>query len=153
VAPGHSFGTFIDTTTQTNPAPNIARTFSFNTTLVAQGVSIVDGTKITVDTVGVYNVQFSAEIIKTDAGLDTVDIWFSRNGSDEPSSNGRISVSDRNSSTVASWNIFVELSAGDYIEIKWSSADVDVSFPTITGLSNPTRPDIPSLILTVFQVA
>ena len=152
-APPLAHGTFLDTTTQSNPVPNVARSFAFDTTLLSRGVRIEDDTKITVDTGGVYNVQFSAEIIKTDAGVDTVDIWFARNGIGVPMSNGRITVSDRNSSTVASWNLLIELSAEDFLEIRWSSADPDISFPTITGLTDPIRPDIPSLILTVIQVA
>ena len=145
--------TFLDTTTQSNPTPNVARAITFNTTVFADHIRIVDGSKITVDTAGVFNVQFSAEVIKADAGVDTVDIWFVRNGTPEPSSNTRITLSDRNSSTVAAWNLLFDLNAGDYIELFWSSSDTAISFPTITGLTDPIRPDIPSLILTVIQVA
>ena len=126
---------------------------TFDTTVFADRIRVVDGSRITVDTPGVFNVQFSAEVIKTDAGVDTIAIWFGRNGAPEPSSNTRITLSDRNSSTVAAWNLLVELNAGDYIELFWSSADTAISFPTITGLTDPVRPDIPSLILTVIQVA
>ena len=126
---------------------------TFDTTVFADRIRVVDGSRITVDIPGVFNVQFSAEVIKTDAGVDTIDIWFGRNGASEPSSNTRITLSDRNSSTVAAWNLLVELNAGDYIELYCSSADTAISFPTITGLTDPVRPDIPSLILTVIQVA
>lgn len=152
-APTLAYGAFIDTTDQANPVPNVARAVRFNTTVFSQGVRIVGGTKITVDAAGVYNLQFSAEVFKTDAGLDTVDIWFARNGVYEPMSNTRITVSDRNSASVASWDIMLSLGAGEYAELYWASADTGVFFPTVTGLTNPDRPGIPSLILTVQQVA
>jgi len=152
-APTLAYGAFIDTTDQTNPVPNVAQAMRFNTTVFAQGVRIVDGTKITVDTAGIYNLQFSAEVFKTDAGLDTVDIWFAVNGAYEPLSNTRITMTDRNSATAAAWDIMLSLGAGEYAEIFWASADTAVLFPTITALTNPDRPGIPSLILTVQQVA
>lgn len=148
-----AYGSFIDTTDQTNPVANLARAIRFNTTIDAQGVRMVDGSKITVDAAGVYNLQFSAEVFKTTAGLDTVDIWFAVNGVYEPLSNGRITVSDRNSASVASWDIMLPLGAQDYVELYWSSPDTTLLFPTVTGLTNPDRPGIPSVILTVQQVA
>ncbi len=151
-APVLAYGSFIDTTTQTNPTPNVARPIRFNTTLESKGVSIVDDTRVTIEQAGQYNIQFSTQIIKSDGGLDTVDIWFSVNGVDVPLSNTRVTLSDRNNVTPASWDIILELGAGDYVELYWSSADTAISFPTITGITNPVRPDIPSLILTVQQV-
>ena len=148
-----AFGAFIDTTDQTNPVANVARPIRFNTAVFSQGVTVVDGTKITVAAAGVYNLQFSAEVFKTDTGVDTVDIWFARNGVYEPMSNTRITLSDRNSANVAAWDIMLQLGAGEYAEIYWSSPDTGILFPTVTALTNPDRPSIPSLILTVQQVA
>jgi len=67
--------------------------------------------------------------------------------------NGRITVSDRNSASVASWDVMVSLGVGEYVELYWSSPDTTLLFPTVTGLTGPVRPGIPSLILTVQQVA
>jgi hypothetical protein len=147
-----AYGAFIDTTDQTNPTPNIARPIRFDTTVFASGVTIVDGTRIAVDSAGICDIQFSAQIIKAAAGVDTVDIWFSRNGVFEPFSTTRITMDERNNANVAAWNTFLELGAGEYAELYWSSPDTPLSFPTITAVTGPDRPAIPSLILTVEQV-
>jgi hypothetical protein len=44
----------------------------FKTTAESFGVTIVDDTKITVSNSAVYNIQFSAQLTKTDAGTDFV---------------------------------------------------------------------------------
>jgi hypothetical protein len=147
-----AYGAFIDTTDQTNPTPNIAQPIRFDTTVFASGVTMVDGTRITVDSAGIYDIQLSAQIIKIDAGTDTVDIWFSRNGVFEPFSTTRITIDERNSANVATWNTFLELGTGEYAEFYWSSPDTTLSFPTITAVTGPDRPAIPSLTLTVEQV-
>ena len=54
---------------------------------------------------------------------------------------------------MAAWNFLVETtSANEYFEIYWSSADVDMRLYSQGAASNPTRPAIPSVILTVQQV-
>lgn len=146
------FGAFIDTTTQSNPVANVARPITFDTTLDADGVSISAGSKIVVDTTGLYNVQFSAEVTKSDSGIDYVDIWFVLNGDAIPWSNTRLTLSDKNDSVVAAWNYILTMSPTDELQLFWASADTSISIPSITGLTNPVRPDIPSLILTVYRM-
>lgn len=146
------YGAFIDTTTQSNTVVNTARPITFNTTLDSDGVSISEGSKIVVDADGLYNVQFSAEITKTDSGIDYVDIWFVLNGDAIPWSNTRLTLSDKNDSVVAAWNYILTMSPTDELQLFWSSPDPSISIPSITGLTNPVRPDIPSLILTVYRM-
>ena len=56
------FGSFFDTTTQTGGS---IRPFELNSTDVSNGVSIVDGSHITMTTLGIYNIAFSAQLQKT----------------------------------------------------------------------------------------
>jgi hypothetical protein len=49
-------------------------------------------------------------------------------------------------------NIFEKMAAGDYIQLVWSSSDTAVSLQHVDALTSPTRPDIPSVIMTVNQV-
>jgi len=53
---------------------------------------------------------------------------------------------------VAAWNWIVEGLANDYFQIMWSSPDTDMRIYAEGPQSNPTRPGIPSVILTVSQV-
>jgi hypothetical protein len=54
---------------------------------------------------------------------------------------------------VAAWNLFVNAAAGDYYELCWYSADSNVYIDASAAASNPARPAIPSVILTVNQIA
>ena len=149
-----SYGSFYDTTTQTNPIANVARVMSLNTTSSADGVSVVGFTKGTLTTTGVYNLQFSAQVQKSDTGTDTIDIWLSKNGQNVPHSNSQLVLTQSgiDSRTIAAWNFMFDAVAGDYIELMWSSADTNISILSILGQSNPQRPATPSLIVTVNQI-
>jgi|694.fasta_scaffold52060_6 hypothetical protein len=146
------YGSFYDTTTQTNSGATIANVMRFNTFDFANGVSIVDGSKITIANAGKYNIQFSAQFDKTDSGKDDVEVWLSVNNSDLSDSSTILSLDGNNAKVVASWNFFVNASANDYFELKWHSNDTDLRILSRPSGSNPTRPAIPSIILTVNKI-
>lgn len=145
-------GSFYDTTTQTNPVANTARAMTFNTSEIADGVQIVSGSRIRLLHTGNYNIQFSAQFDKTDSGDDSVDIWLRKNGVDVTMSNTRLVVQGNDAKHVAAWNWVVSAAANDYYEIMWSSADDEIRIYAEGAQTNPTRPGIPSIILTVSQV-
>ena len=61
-----------------------------NTDPSSNGVSIVSNSRITVANQGVYNIQFSVQVAKTDTGTDFINIWFSKNGTAVADSNSQI---------------------------------------------------------------
>ena len=125
---------------------------TFDSADFSNGVSIQNGSEITIDNAGVYNIQFSAQIDKTDSGPDEIYIWLSKNGSNVLSSNTKLEVNGNNAELVAAWNWLVQANDGDYYEIYWSSTDLAMRLLASAGQSGPTRPAIPSIILTVSQV-
>lgn len=145
-------GSFYDTTIQTNPVANVPNAMTFNTTSISEGVSIVSNSQITIANTGRYNIQFSAQIDKTDSGTDYIDIWLRKNGTDVAWSNTRVEADKNDAKVVAAWNWVEEVNAGDHYQIMWSSADTDLRLFAQTGLNSPVRPSIPSVILTVTQV-
>jgi hypothetical protein len=145
-------GSFYDTTTQTNPIASTAMAMKFNSTAIADGVQIANTTQIKVLHAGNWNIQFSAQLDKTDSGDDSVDIWLRKNGTDVDWSNTRIDVQGNNAKHVASWNWVVDANTNDYYEIMWSSLDTNMRIYAEGSLTGPTRPGIPSIILTVCQV-
>lgn len=151
--PGASnYGVFYDLTTQTNPVANAVNTVRMGTTQESDGVSIVSGSRITVADTGVYNIQFSIQVHKTDSGADTVDLWLALNGVDVPYTNTRLTLDGNSAKAVAAWNFMTAIPAGGYAELRWCSPDVDVALHAGNGLTNPVRPGIPSVIVTVQQV-
>ena len=144
---GNDCGVFYSTQTQTNLLP--ANAMTVDVTQISSNVSIVSGSRITFANSGNrYNIQFSAQLDKTDSGQDTAEIWLSKNGVDEPWTNTMIDVNNNNGKAVPAWNFVVEPSAGDYYELMWYSSDVDLR---IYAQAATTRPAIPSLIITVTQ--
>jgi hypothetical protein len=147
------YGAFCSTGSQTNPVANISRSMQLETTELSNGVSIVSGSRITVANTGVYNLQFSAQLEKTDNGVDIVYIWFKKNGINVPRSNTSLDVSKQAGGSgrlVAAWNYVDTFNAGDYIEIIWQSADTNMQLAYDAAAGN--YPSIPSVIATLTQV-
>ena len=148
------YGAFCSTGSQTNPSPNVSRSMQLETTEHSVGVSIVSGSRITVANAGTYNLQFSAQLEKIDNGVDTVYIWFKKNGANVPRSNTSIDVLKQAGGSgrfVAAWNYVDTFNAGDYIEIIWQSADTDMQLAYDVAAGN--YPAIPSVIATLTQVS
>jgi len=152
-------GSFYDTTTQVLIAANSAQPMTLNQAtdgtggVIARGVSVAAPGRITVAEAGVYNIQFSAQLDKTDAGTDLVDIWLAINGQNNPVpwTNTSVAVSTTLKS-VAAWNFVIELQTNDFVQIMWSSPDANMRLFSQPAATNPTRPGIPSVIVTVIQV-
>jgi hypothetical protein len=120
--------------------------------VIANGVSIVSGSRVTVATSGTYNIQFSAQLAKTDAGNDTMDIWLRIDGSDADWTNTEVTIT-ASQRAVAAWNFMIDLNAGQYVELMYSSADINTQILAAAPQTGPVRPGIPSVILTVQRVS
>ena len=147
------YGDFCSTVTQTNAGATAANVITYNTTNLSSGVSVVSSSRITMATAGTYNIQFSAQLQKTTGGDDAIDIWLSKNGSNVANTNTRIILTANPAYEVASWNFLVQANAGDYFELYWSSADTTMELHAAAAGTDPTRPAIPSVILTATQVS
>ena len=144
------YGNFYSTAIQTNLVS--ANSFTFNSPADGVGVTIVDNSKITVANAGTYNLQFSAQIEKSDSGDDEIEIWLSKQGSDISWSNTRILMSGNKAKYVAAWNFVITMAANEYLELKWYSADSAVRIYAEVAPTSPSRPAIPSIIATLTQV-
>jgi hypothetical protein len=102
---------------------------------------------------GVYNIQFSSQMDKSDAGVDYVNFWLRKNGADLPESTGVISLQGNAPAyMMAAWNYLVQLVAGDVIELYWASADVNMEIIHEPAQTIPfAHPAIQSTILTITQ--
>jgi hypothetical protein len=140
-----AYGIFYDTSIQTNDTTYNKMTF--NSTGGSNLVNISNGSEINISIKGTYNIQFSAQVDKTDSGSDDIEIWLSKNGNTEPWSNTRLTLPGNNNKLVAAWNWMVNANPGDYYEIIWQSDDVDIRL--FAEASPPAQVEIPSVILTV----
>lgn len=131
-----------------------------NTTDESSGVAIENDddarpTRIRVTSAGVFNVAFSMQLQKSDSGVDAVSIWLEKNGTAVPWSSTDIYLQDADlrSRTVAAWNFFVRLQAGEYVRlIIVATNNLRTSILAVPSPTIPGQPAIPSTILTVNQV-
>ena len=106
---------------------------------------------------GNYNLQFSAQLLNFTTSDDNVTIWLKQNGTDVTASAGIVQVPPKHGSapgaTIASWNYVTPVTAGDYLELYWSSDSGNTVLATYPPGSSPVHPASPSLIMSVAFVS
>lgn len=149
-----NYGMFQHNATLTNGGATTANLFLLDTTDFAKGISVVDGSKITVATGGVYNLQFSAQLSRPlgVAGFSTVEIWMGKNGANLAETTGQANVPQSGGKAIVCWNYLLQANSGDYFQIYWHSTDTAVEILYSDAGTNPTRPVTPAIIVTVTQV-
>ena len=151
-------GAFQDSTNQVAANTTTAYAVTFNTTDFSNGVTVASNSRITVADAGIWNLQFSIQFTNTTNASQDVDVWFRVNGTNVANSNSRFGFAPRKGvgdpyHTIAALNYFVSLNATDYVEIMWRPTDVGVSIEQYAAGTSPTRPAVPSAIVTMSFVS
>ncbi len=152
------YGAFQDSTDQVAANTTTAYAVTFNTTDFSNGVTLASGSRLTVVDAGIWNCQFSIQFKNTTNDTQDVDVWFRLNGTDIANSNSRFNLSPRKSSgdpshLIAAMNFFASMDSTDYLEIMWRPSDVGVSIEHYGTSTSPTRPAVPSAIVTMSFVS
>jgi hypothetical protein len=152
------YGAFQDTTDQTAASTTTAYAIALNTTDYSNGIYVSNTSRINVRNYGIYNIQFSLQYKNTTNDGQDVDIWFKKNGTNVAGSNSRFHMPARKSTSdpshlIAAMNYFLEMNAGDYVEVMWRTTDTGVSLEQYPTSSSPDRPSIPSAIITASYIA
>lgn len=150
------YGAFSSNEDQTTTA-NTATLMTLNTTDFSNDVSI-SSSKITVVNPGIYNLQFSVQLENADNAPQDTFIWLKQNGVDIVGSTGKVGMPARKSPgdpfhNIFGWNYFVSMAASDYIEIYWSTTDVDVTIQFYPASGSPTKPATQSVVATLSFVS
>ena len=147
------YGSFFSTQTQT-PTINTITAITYNNTDTSStsGISIVDTSKIKVDTDGVYNLQFSAQLNRLSGGVSRqVVIWLRKNGTDVPSTATHVTMQANADFLVASWNFYLQLNANEYAQLMmWQNDAIELIYE-VANTSVP-YPIVPSVILTIEKI-
>jgi hypothetical protein len=151
-------GAFQDSTDQVAANTTTAYAVTFDTTDFNNGVTLSNSSRLNVSQSGIYNVQFSIQFTNTTNSSQDVDVWFRKNGTNIDKSNSRFGFAPRKGAgdpfhTIAAINYFVSLNANDYVEIMWRTTDVGVSIEQYPAGTSPTRPAVPSAIVTLSFVS
>ena len=151
------YGAFSDFTSQTTTA-NTATLMALSVTDFSNDVTLATSSKITVANAGIYNLQFSAQLQSLDNAPQDVYIWLKQNGTDITGSTGRVGLPARKNPgdpfhDIKGWNYFLSMNANDYVQIYWSTTDVDVTIQTYAASGSPTKPSTASVVATMSFVS
>ena len=118
-----------------------------------------DGTDgISVDYSGIYNYQFSVQLRNSDTQIHSAWIWLRKNNVDIVGTGSKFDVPNKHGGidgyTIAACNFYVQLEAGDTIEM-WAAVDnVAVTFDAEVAQTTPfAMPAIPSVVATLTFVS
>ena len=151
------YGAFSSYTTQSTTA-NTATLLTLSNTDFSNQVSLVTGSKMTVATAGIYNLQFSVQIENFDNAPQDMYIWLKQNGTDIVGSTGVVGSLARKSAIdpahdIKGWNYFLSMAANDYVQIYWSPTIATLTIPTYAASGSPTKPSTASVVATLSFVS
>lgn len=151
------YGAFQDSTDQVATSTTAAYAITFNTTDYSAGITLSNSSRLNVTYAGLYNLQFSIQFANPDSQIQDVDVWLRKNGTDVAATNSKFSITSKHGSInghlIAALNLFIELQAGDYVELMWATTNVLVTIEHLPTQTSPTRPSTPSVIATMQYVS
>ena len=152
------YGAFSNNNGQTATSTATTDVVEFDTTEQSNGVYLSNTTRIYVRNGGIYNLQYSLQLKNSNNDSEYADVWFRKNGVDVADSASRFGLPARKSTgdpshLIGAMNIFLDLAAGDYIELAGSVSNTTVALEYLAADAIIPRPAIPAVIFTVNYVA
>ncbi len=150
------YGSFYDTAKQQTAAAT-ALSIKFNFTNFSNNMNVTNNTsglpsRITVVNPGIYNVKYSLQFIKSDAGTDDISVWVRRNSIAYANTHNVYTIQGSNVKNVVSASFWVDLGVNDYIEIYFSVKNTNSCVTGSAALLLPSRPATPSAIVSLQRV-
>jgi hypothetical protein len=141
---------------QANAGVTLANNLTFNQPVITQGIEVRNNFEIWFDQPGQYLVTFSLQVSNRSNAAQVFEVWAGFNGTNYPLSNTRFDIPARKSNS--EWSHIVPAISGiftvtnpdaDYLTIKWWASSVEVFLEHYAAQTSPTRPEIPSVIMTI----
>ena len=149
------YGEFTKTGASTSPASaNTSYAITWDNTEIANGVSVVSNSQITVIESGLYQFDVTLQL-QSNSGVDkNVIFWFKKNGTNIPNTSRLVTVSVNSAYTPIALADFFSLDAGDYVELWWQSNNTNVALVTVAagGTAPNDYPAAPAGIIAVNQI-
>lgn len=129
---------------------------TYNVPIIQQGVEVRNNSEIWFERTGQYLVTFSLLFTNRGNASQIIEVWAKDDGGNYPLSNTRLDIAARKSTSV--WSHTVATITGiftvsqpdtNYLSIAWWSDGPEVFLEHYDAGTNPARPEIPSVILTV----
>jgi len=154
----HAAGLYV-TEAQAVPSPTTTLAIPYDTTDYSNQISLdpADSSKIVFSIAGIYNIQFSLQLLNAKNSIDNVTLWFRQNGVDIPNTAGIATVPLGPGTTlgaiIASWNLVTSVNSGDYIQLIMASDSGDTVVGTYPPGTAPVHPVSPAVIITATFVS
>jgi hypothetical protein len=129
---------------------------TYNTPVLEQAIEVRNSSEIWFEYPGQYFVTFSLMFTNRGNNNQIIEVWAKDSNANYPLSNTRYDIPARKS--LSEWSHVVATVSGiftvdtpdtDYLSIAWWSDGANVFLEHYAAGTNPTRPAIPSVILTV----
>lgn len=146
-------GQFTKNATITPGAANTAYALAWDTTVIAEGISLTGSptTRLTVAHSGLYNFAARIQFSSSNSNLKSAWMWLKKNGTTNIGSSTAIgSLKDSGGYLVLSVNDFVSLNANDYIELMWAVDDVGLAPTNVAATA--FAPSAPTAHVAITQV-
>jgi hypothetical protein len=147
------YGSFYDMTDQPIVSTTAAQVISLGSTAEANGISIVDGNKVTFEYAGTYSLTFSIQVTNLANSVEKAIFWVRTNNLDYPDSATEIDLPARKAADipnrqVITINYVATAAAGQSVEIWWSGSSTGLKVESLPAGTAPVSPAVPSIILT-----
>jgi hypothetical protein len=146
------YGSFSNTGNLPVSGANIATVWTYDTTEISNGIVIENSSRIKVYNTGVYEFGYSPQIEKTQGTDANITIWAAINGVPVTRSSSTMRLVSNSTLSLPYVAFIFSMNANDYLEFYFSSDSQYVQLTALSGLTGPTRPNAPSIIVDVKQV-
>ena len=148
----------VQRTTDKTFTANTATLITFDATDYINDCTNNTSDGIHVNNAGIYNYQFSVQWKNTDSQAHDSWIWLRKNGADVTGTASQFTVPSKHGAVdgflIAAANFYVDLNAGDYVELWAAVNNVAVSMVAAPAQTSPfAMPSIPSIVATLSFVS
>lgn len=145
------YGEFVKTTDQTPALTNTAYELTFDSALIAEGISIGSpASRIVVPESGLYHFNTTVQISSSNASDKNVWVWYRKNGTDIPSTARIVTININNGYSPMALSEFFSLAANDYIEVVYAASNTAITVDNVAATA--FAPAAPAVVLAVTQI-
>ena len=146
-------GLFFNTADQTFAVINTAYPVVYSATYLNNGVKLKTGStsQIQVSVSGVYNFQYTGQMLSSNTSAKTMYLWIRRNGVDIGYSTRAETISLNSHYAGINFSFDIDLAADEYVELVAAVTDTALKLDAVTATS--PHPGIPSSVMSVNFIA
>ena len=148
-------GLFFNTQDQNYAANDTPYAIEFDQTYLSNGVRLRTGSTSEIEVLvnGVYNFQYTGQILASTGSKTQIALWISRNNTDISYSTRINTIQSNDHYFEVNWNFDIDLAAGEYIEMRTSIDDHAPAIDLKAFAATSPYPAGASSVLTVNFIA